>query len=61
MGIEVEDIEATVAELRRRGVVFEEYDFPASRRSTASPRSRGTTRARARESGPPGSATARAT
>ena len=28
MGFEVEDIEATVAELRRRGVVFEEYDFP---------------------------------
>jgi predicted enzyme related to lactoylglutathione lyase len=28
MGFEVEDLEATVAELRRRGVVFEEYDFP---------------------------------
>ena len=28
MGWEVEDIEATVAELRRRGVVFEEYDLP---------------------------------
>jgi catechol 2,3-dioxygenase-like lactoylglutathione lyase family enzyme len=28
MGWEVEDIEATVAELRSRGVVFEEYDFP---------------------------------
>lgn len=28
MGWEVDDIEATVAELRRRGVVFEEYDFP---------------------------------
>jgi catechol 2,3-dioxygenase-like lactoylglutathione lyase family enzyme len=27
MGFEVEDIEATVAELRERGVVFEEYDF----------------------------------
>jgi catechol 2,3-dioxygenase-like lactoylglutathione lyase family enzyme len=26
MGWEVDDIEATVAELRRRGVVFEEYD-----------------------------------
>ena len=25
---EVDDIEATVAELRRRGVVFEEYDLP---------------------------------
>jgi catechol 2,3-dioxygenase-like lactoylglutathione lyase family enzyme len=28
MGWEVEDIEATVSELRRRGVKFEEYDFP---------------------------------
>jgi catechol 2,3-dioxygenase-like lactoylglutathione lyase family enzyme len=28
MGWEVEDIEATVADLRSRGVVFEEYDFP---------------------------------
>ena len=27
MGFEVEDVEATVAELRARGVVFEEYDF----------------------------------
>jgi catechol 2,3-dioxygenase-like lactoylglutathione lyase family enzyme len=29
MGWEVEDIEATVRELRARGVVFEEYDFPS--------------------------------
>jgi catechol 2,3-dioxygenase-like lactoylglutathione lyase family enzyme len=28
MGWEVEDVEATVAELRSRGVVFEEYDAP---------------------------------
>ena len=28
MAWEVEDIEATVAELQGRGVVFEEYDFP---------------------------------
>jgi catechol 2,3-dioxygenase-like lactoylglutathione lyase family enzyme len=28
MAWEVEDIEATVEELRRRGVVFEEYDLP---------------------------------
>jgi len=28
MGWEVKDIEATVAELRGRGVVFEEYDLP---------------------------------
>jgi catechol 2,3-dioxygenase-like lactoylglutathione lyase family enzyme len=31
MGFEVEDIEATVAELRARGVVFEEYDVPGLR------------------------------
>ena len=31
MGWEVEDIEATVRELRARGVVFEEYDFPGLR------------------------------
>ncbi|WP_129794123.1 VOC family protein [Sphingosinicella sp. CPCC 101087] len=28
MGFEVADLRATVAELRRRGVVFEEYDEP---------------------------------
>ena len=28
MGFEVHDIEAVVKELRRRGVVFEEYDLP---------------------------------
>ena len=28
MGWEVDDIEATVADLRARGVVFEEYDLP---------------------------------
>jgi catechol 2,3-dioxygenase-like lactoylglutathione lyase family enzyme len=28
MGFEVDDIEATVAELRRRGVVFEQVDIP---------------------------------
>jgi len=28
MGFEVEDLEAAVAELRQRGVAFEEYDFP---------------------------------
>ena len=31
MGWEVEDLEAVVAELRRRGVVFEEYDLPGLR------------------------------
>jgi len=28
MGFEVDDLESTVAELRRRGVVFEDYDLP---------------------------------
>ena len=31
MGWEVDDIEATVQELRTRGVEFEEYDFPGIR------------------------------
>jgi catechol 2,3-dioxygenase-like lactoylglutathione lyase family enzyme len=31
MGWEVDDIEATVRELRERGVVFEEYDVPGLR------------------------------
>jgi catechol 2,3-dioxygenase-like lactoylglutathione lyase family enzyme len=31
MGWEVEDLEATVAALRARGVVFEEYDLPGLR------------------------------
>jgi catechol 2,3-dioxygenase-like lactoylglutathione lyase family enzyme len=31
MGWEVEDIEATVEQLRARGLVFEEYDFPGLR------------------------------
>ena len=31
MGWEVDDLEATVAELRRCGVVFEEYDLPGLR------------------------------
>src|SRR5256885_4560946 len=28
MAFEVDDLEATVSELRDRGLVFEEYDFP---------------------------------
>ena len=31
MGSEVADIDATVRELRDRGVLFEEYDFPGIR------------------------------
>ena len=31
MAWQVEDVEALVAELRKRGVVFEEYDLPGLR------------------------------
>jgi catechol 2,3-dioxygenase-like lactoylglutathione lyase family enzyme len=31
MGLEVDDLRATMAELRSRGVVFEEYDLPGLR------------------------------
>ena len=61
MGWEVDDIEVTVRELRARGVVFEEYDFPGLRRSTGSQTSRATTQARAAESAAHGFVTARAT
>jgi catechol 2,3-dioxygenase-like lactoylglutathione lyase family enzyme len=61
MGWEVDDIEATVRDLRARGVVFEEYDFPASRRSTESRTSWATTPARAAASAAHGSETVRAT
>jgi catechol 2,3-dioxygenase-like lactoylglutathione lyase family enzyme len=48
----VKDIVAIVAKLKSRGVHFEEYDFPASRPTTASPisdtkRQRGSATARA--------------
>jgi catechol 2,3-dioxygenase-like lactoylglutathione lyase family enzyme len=33
MGFEVDDIEATIAELRARGVAFEDYDAPGLRTS----------------------------
>jgi Glyoxalase/Bleomycin resistance protein/Dioxygenase superfamily len=33
----VSDVEAAVADLRAKGVTFEDYDLPGSRRSTASP------------------------
>ena len=61
MSWEVEDIEATVRELRSRGVVFEAYDVPGLRQSTESRTSRATTRARAPPSGEHGFETARAT
>jgi hypothetical protein len=61
MGFEVDDLEAVVAELRRRGVVFEDVDVPGLETRTASRRSRATTRARAAQGNvPPGSARARA-
>jgi catechol 2,3-dioxygenase-like lactoylglutathione lyase family enzyme len=34
IGFSVDDIEATVAELRQRGVVFEDYDFAGFDRAT---------------------------
>src|SRR5215218_8582790 len=61
MALEVEDIESVVAELRRRGVVFEEVDVPACARSTASPTSRAITRPKVVASGARGSATAKGT
>ncbi len=53
MGFIVADADAEVRDLKQRGVQFEEYDFPASTRRQASPRS-------ARTAGP-GSKTAKAT
>ena len=50
----VDDLEGAVSELRRRGVVFEEYDFPACTPSMGSP-------FWPASSGQPGSVTARAT
>jgi hypothetical protein len=62
MAWEVDDLEKTIAELRERGVIFEEYAFRDSGRSTALPRSKGTIPARgAPGRRPPGSRTARAT
>ncbi len=62
MGFEVADIEAAVAELKARGVVFEDVDAPASTRATGSPTSRATTPARTpAANAAPGFATARET
>jgi predicted enzyme related to lactoylglutathione lyase len=61
MAWEVDDIETTVAALRARGVVFEDYDMPASRPSTALPTSEGITRARVSANEGRGSETAKGT
>ena len=61
MGWEVDDIEATVSELRAAASCSRSTTCPGSRRSTASLRSRATTRARDAASAAPGSATARGT
>ena len=53
MGITTPDIEADVAELKGRGVVFEEYDYPTLKTVDGI--------ARRAPTGPPGSRTARAT
>jgi hypothetical protein len=62
MAWEVDDLEETIAELRQRGVIFEEYDGPGLKTVTGLPRSKGTTPAKgAPGRRPPGSKTARAT
>lgn len=62
MSWQVADLDAAVAELRARGVAFEEYDVRGRGRWARSPRCPGTTRRRAGgASAPPGSTTARAT
>ncbi|AEI80402.1 hypothetical protein CNE_2c14390 [Cupriavidus necator N-1] len=43
MAWEVDDIQATVSELRHLGVVFEEYDLPGLKTINGIARSRGTT------------------
>ena len=53
MGWATNNIEAEMEDLRSRGVVFEEYDFPGLKTRTASPRPR--------EENPPGSQTPKAT
>ena len=52
-GFEVERLEPVIEVLTARGVAFDDYDFPGLERSTTSPGSA--------PSGPPGSATPRAT
>ena len=62
MAWQVDDIEAVAAQLRARGVVFEDYDMPGWRRPAGSRRWPETIRARAVSvSGPRGSKTERAT
>src|SRR2546421_9315071 len=61
MGFEVEDLEAAVAELRQRGVVFEEYDFPGLTTVGGIADIEGNYPSKAQASAAPGSATARAT
>ena len=61
MGWEVDDIDATVRELRARGVVFEEYDLPGLKTVDGIADIEGNYPSKGTASGPPGSATARAT
>jgi hypothetical protein len=62
MAWEVDDLEETIAELRGRGVIFEEYDVPGLKTVNGMRRSKGTIPARgAPGRRPPGSGTARAT
>ena len=61
MAWEVDDIEATVRELRARGVEFEEYDLPGLRTVDGIARFAATTPARVPVSGARGFATAKET
>jgi catechol 2,3-dioxygenase-like lactoylglutathione lyase family enzyme len=61
MAWEVDDIEATVRELRARGVEFEEYDLPGLRTVVGIAEIRGNYPARVPVSGARGSATAKET
>jgi catechol 2,3-dioxygenase-like lactoylglutathione lyase family enzyme len=61
MAFEVEDLEATLAALRARGVTFERFECPASRSAATRSPPPITTRARARASSARSSTTAKAT
>jgi catechol 2,3-dioxygenase-like lactoylglutathione lyase family enzyme len=62
MAWEVDDLEETIAELRERGVIFEEYDVPGLKTVNGIAEVEGTIPARAASGKrPPGSRTARAT
>ncbi len=61
MGWKVADLDAAVAEMRARGVVFEEYDVPGLRTVVGIAEIDGNDSSDGSGGGPPGSTTARAT